>query len=143
MTSQGVYCWIDEHNILPGDDIFDRINDGIRNWDKILFCASEASLTSWWVDDEIVKAIQKEQDILKVRGEKVLAIIPIDLDGYMLSDNYQGGYKSTLTRRLALGFRDWTLYNQVNPKFDEPFKKLLRALRSDGKGRIAQPVAKL
>jgi len=42
-----------------------------------------------------------------------------------------------------MGFRDWTLYNQVNPKFDEPFKKLLRALRSDGKGRIAQPVAKL
>ena len=45
--------WLDEHQMLPGDDIYEQIDRGIRHWDKILLCCSEASLTSWWVDNEI------------------------------------------------------------------------------------------
>lgn len=32
-------------------------------WDKVVLCASKASLTSWWVDGEINRAFQKKAEI--------------------------------------------------------------------------------
>ena len=58
LQGRGIRCWLDEHQLLPGDDIHDRIDQGIRLWDKVLLCASKAWLTSWWVDGEINRAFQ-------------------------------------------------------------------------------------
>ncbi len=32
---------------MPGNDLHEGIDRGIRLWDKVLLCASKASLTSW------------------------------------------------------------------------------------------------
>ncbi len=53
LQGQGIRCWLDEHQMLPGDDIYEMVDQGIRHWDKTLLCCSKASLTSWWVDNEI------------------------------------------------------------------------------------------
>ena len=58
LQGRGIRCWMDERALLPGDDIYDKVNEGIRLWDKILLCCSEDSLTSWWVEDEIDKALE-------------------------------------------------------------------------------------
>jgi hypothetical protein len=47
LQGRGIRCWLDEHQMRPGDDIYEEIDRGIRFWDKVLWCCSQASLTSW------------------------------------------------------------------------------------------------
>ena len=42
LQSGGIRCWLDERQLLPGDDIYDMVDRGIRLWDKVLLCCSEA-----------------------------------------------------------------------------------------------------
>lgn len=140
LQARGIRCWLDEHQLLPGQDIHDEIDRGIRLWDKLLLCASEASLTSWWVDGEINRSFQKEAQIMKERGRKVLALIPLDLDGFLFSDKYQSGKKAEITSRVAPDFTGW---DKDNAKFDAQLKKVIQALRADAAAREPLPKPRL
>ncbi len=106
MQAQGVRCWLDEHQLLPGDNISSEVDRGIRLWDKMLLCCSGNSLKSWWVDNEIGTAFEKEQQLMKDRGAKVQVLVPLNLDGYMFSDEWKSGYQAQVRRRLAADFTD-------------------------------------
>jgi uncharacterized protein YjbI with pentapeptide repeats len=139
LQGHGIRCWLDEHQLLPGDDIFDQIDHGIRLWDKILLCCSEASLKrNPWVDREIGKALQKEEALWKERGEKVLALIPLNIDGYLFQ--WDSGKASVLKERLAGNFTGW---EHDNAKFEAEFEKVVRALRADEGGREKPPPSRL
>ena len=99
LQCRGIRCWLDEKQLLPGDDIYHHVDEGIRLWDKVLLCCSQNSVTSWWVDNEIGKAFSKEQALMKERKEKVLALIPLDLDGYLF--RWKSGKGSQVLERLA------------------------------------------
>jgi hypothetical protein len=51
----------DEKRMLPGDDIYAPVNGSIRIRDKVLWCCSKHSLSSWWVDNEIETAVEKQR----------------------------------------------------------------------------------
>jgi hypothetical protein len=79
LDSNGVRVWLDGKNLLPGERILDAVNQAIQEHDKLLLCCSSSSLDSWWVKDEVRKALAIE------RKEKRDVVIPLDLDGALFS----------------------------------------------------------
>jgi hypothetical protein len=136
LQGHGIRCWLDEKQILPGDDIYESVDRGIRLWDKVLLCCSKASLTSWWVDNEIGKAFAKEQQLMKRHRQKVLALIPLNLDGHLF--RWQDGKADEVRRRLAADFRGW---RRNRPKFERAVEGLIKALCTDGRAREVTPEA--
>lgn len=127
LRAKGIPCYLDEPQLLPGQDIYDELERAIRLRDKVLLCCSKDSLTSWWVDAEISAAFNKEQRLWKQRGRKTLVLIPLDLDGYMFSPEWRSGKAPAIRSRLAADFREWD-----DRKFEEQLDRLVLALKADG-----------
>ena len=139
LQGRGIRCWLDEKQLLPGDDIHEQVDRGIRLWDKVLLCCSEHSLTSSWVDAEIDKAFQKEQALMKERKMKALVLIPLNLDGYLF-DRWANGKASQVRSRLAADFRGW---QKSHSKCAEQIEQVVRALRADEHAREKPPMSLL
>ncbi len=134
LQGKGIRCWLDEHQILPGDDIHEQVDRGIKLWDKVLLCCSEPSLTSWWVDKEINTAFQKEQKLMRERKEKVLSLIPLNLDGHLF--RWENGKADEVKSRMAADFTGW---EKDNEKFEAAFDELVKALKTDNRSREPAP----
>jgi hypothetical protein len=136
LQSKGVRCWLDEKQLLPGHDISRELERGIYLWDKFLLCASKNSLTSWCVEDEIKTTFEKERALRKGRGKPVLKLIPLNLDGYMFTAEWDLGVLANEIRgRVAADFRDW---ETDQAKFNDQVSRVIRALRAD-EGALEPP----
>jgi hypothetical protein len=104
IQDRGFRCWLDEHELLPGDDLHNEIDIGITLSQRTLLLCSEKSLNSWWVDKEIEKAIQKEERLWNEGRGRLNVLIPIDLDGYLFG--WSGSKASILKARNVSSFRE-------------------------------------
>lgn len=130
LQGRGIRCWLDEHQLLPGDVIRDQISEAIKISDKVLFCASHHSLASWWVDKELTSTFAKEERLSKKVGQKVLALIPLNLDGSLFT--WESGWADEVMGRLAADFTGW---ETDNAQFEVQFERMVKALRSDQAAR--------
>jgi len=76
---------------------------------------------------------------MKDRRRKVLSLIPLNLDGYMFSDEWTSGKQQQIKERLAADFTGW---ENDNAKFEEQFERLVKALQTEG-AREEVPVSRL
>jgi len=141
LQAKGIRCWLDKHEVLPGDELQYEINKGIRLWDKVLLLCSEHSLTSPWVRKEIKRAIEKEDTLEKERGKRTLAIIPLDLDGFLFDQKRcEFDWATDMRARHAAKFVGWDADERV---FDAQFGRVVKAMRADNLARPRLPDPKL
>lgn len=113
---KGISCFTDDH-IIVGSPINDALLNQIKEKNKLILCCSCSSLKSTWVAKEFNWATYKEGDI----GQSV--IIPLDLDGFILSSN--DSMSGEIKRRSIVDFREWEANTDI---FDRGVEKLILAL---------------
>ena len=127
LQARGTRCWLRERQLRSEDDDLGPVSRDILRWDKVLLCCSKHSLNSWWVSGEVYNALVKEERLRKKRGQRLQALIPLDLDGY-LYDGWDGENKRKVVSRVVVDFRDW---DKDDAKFDAQLAQVIGILRSD------------
>jgi hypothetical protein len=75
-----------------------------------------------------------------VRAKKVLVLIPLNLDGFLFSADYQSGKQPEIASRVAANCAGW---EKDHALLDRELEKVIRALRMGEGGREKPPPAKL
>ena len=82
LEDNGVKCWIDEAEIMIGDSLIKKIDEGIKVADYVAVILSPNSIKSPWVEKELEIAITKE---VESGNTKVLPLLieNCEIPGYL------------------------------------------------------------
>ncbi len=120
LQSNGVKCWFAPEDMKIGDNIYVRIDESIRQYDKLMLVFSGYALASSWVEREVATALEKEQQY----GQRVL--FPIRLDETVMQTNQ--AWAADIRRRKHIG--DFTRWKQ-HDDYQQAFERLLRDLKAE------------
>src|SRR5882724_2910780 len=103
LESSGLRVWYDRKQILGGDRIREKIGDGIRNSKCVLILASNASLQSPWVLNELDAAMIREID---ERRKIVIPVLLGNIETERLPNDIRGKNCIDLRHQFEKRYRD-------------------------------------
>jgi uncharacterized protein YjbI with pentapeptide repeats len=121
LQGAGVRCWFAPEDLKIGDKFWERIDESIRIYDKLLVVLSSASVESAWVEDEVMRALEKERQLA---GRLVL--FPVRLDSTVLSTARPWATNLRLARHIG-DFTHW----KDHDAYQRSFTRLLRDLKAE------------
>lgn len=131
LQEHGIGCWLYTFHPEPGGDVLDKLARAIRAARRFLLCCSESSLNSWWVDQEISLALENERQRWETTKERML--IPLSLDNYMLSNEWDSPKAPIIKQREAGDFVGW---QDDEAKFRRESNLLVERLRKELNGAV-------
>ena len=127
LQQKGVRCWFAPEDLKIGDELRLRIDEAIRLHDKLLLILSEESVQSEWVEDEVERALEKEQKAIEVGAERTV-LFPISLDS--AAEDTDAAWAKSIRRTRHIGdFSAW----KDHDAYQVAFQRLLRDLKSGAK----------
>jgi len=104
--------WFDKWKIHGGEDLFDKIANGVTESDVVVLFASKASLTSGWVEKEWETKLKEEIEdkvmrlIVAIIDETTPNELPVLLQNkymvIMLRDGVEGPFLDSSIEKLAV-----------------------------------------
>jgi hypothetical protein len=119
LERNGVTCWFAPEDMKIGDEVRQRIDDAIRQHDKLLLILSEHSVKSAWVRDEVEACLERE------RQQRRQILFPIRLDETAMRT--RKAWAANIRRQRHIGdFREWG----DGGKYAQAVERLLRDLKA-------------
>lgn len=128
--ASGIRCWKWDKDARTGESIWGEIDQAIRDFDKLVVVASESSLKSPYVMDEIERAIMKERDRLRQSAQgkfhgNTNVLFPVRLDDYIF-DGWEHERKADVVSKVIADARGWDedpdIYARVRDKLIRDLK---------------------
>lgn len=117
-----VKCWLWRKSATFGEPLRREIADAIEKYDRVVVILSHDSLKSGPVLEEIGRALEKEDALLR-QGHDQAVLFPILLDDSVFT--WDDPLRHNLVRRVIGDFTGW----RDEKQFEEMFGRLLAALR--------------
>jgi len=111
LTDADISMWIDEVNVIAGDEITSKIRDGINESSFFIFVVSQDSVVSEWVKLELYQVLGK------LDKKKIIPVV-IDKDAYKTLPD-------TLTKLRELRYLDFS----DTTRWKENMEELIKAVR--------------
>ena len=118
LQSEGVRCWFAPKDMKIGDRIRQRIDESIREHDRLMIILSDNSLKSPWVEDEVESAMEEENK------KKNTVLFPIRIDDAVMDSDLAWASKIHRSRHIG-DFSNWKDHDAYKKAFD----RLLRDLQ--------------
>ena len=126
----GLDVWIDEFEILPGDSLIEKIENGISDSDYLLVVLSEDSVKSEWVKRELRAMLTAEIAQGKV---KVVPLVISDCEmPVFLQDKLYVDFRADYFQAVSSLLRRF-IPGSVGTKLDEPYIQKWVELNTKGK----------
>jgi uncharacterized protein YehS (DUF1456 family) len=118
LQNAGVRCWFAPVDLKIGDRMRSRIDEVVRDYDKLLLVISKHSTKSQWVEHEVEAALERE------RREGSVVLFPVRLDDEI--SRIETGWATFVRNTRHIGdFSNWHELDSYSASFD----LLLRDLR--------------
>jgi CheY-like chemotaxis protein len=100
LKQNGVSVWLDEWEIKVGDEIRQKIEHGIENFEFFIIVLSQHSIESNWVQKELNAAYLKEVDNHKIK------VLPVKIEDCKIPLLISGKRYADFTDTYTKGFND-------------------------------------